>query len=51
MLREVAAWRSYGQALIDFRFATGTLLPARTDLTPPSLATLTTFPFGPDARR
>jgi len=49
--RDVAAWRSYGQALIDFRFATGTLVPARNDLTPPSLATFTTFPFAPDAHR
>ena len=49
--REVEAWRSYGQALIDFRFATGTLVPTRDDPAPPSLATLTTFPFGPDARR
>jgi outer membrane protein TolC len=43
--REVAAWRSYAQALVDFRFATGTLVPARDPLPPlPDLTTFTTLP-------
>jgi outer membrane protein len=42
--REVAAWRSYAQALVDFRFATGTLIPARDPLPLPDLTTFTTLP-------
>jgi outer membrane protein TolC len=42
--REVAAWRRYAQALVDFRFATGTLIPAREALPVPDLTTFTTLP-------
>jgi outer membrane protein TolC len=42
--REVAAWRNYAEALIAFRFATGTLIPAREPLPVPDLTTFTTLP-------
>ena len=45
--REVAAWRSYGQALVEFRFATGSLVPVRDDLPTFDVRTFTTFPFAP----
>ena len=43
--REVAAWRSYGQALVEFRFATGSLIPVRDPLPTLDDRTFTTFPF------
>jgi outer membrane protein len=45
--REVAAWRSYAQALVEFRFATGTLVAPRDQLPAPDLATFTTLPGAP----
>ena len=49
--REVAAWRTYSQALIDFRFATGSLVPVQGDLPAPDVRTFTTIPFALDAVR
>ena len=49
--REVAAWRSYGQALIEFRFATGSLVPVRDDLPALDIRTFTTIPFAQAAGR
>ncbi len=43
--REVAAWRSYGQALVGFRFATGTLIPVRDPLPTLDVSTFTTIPL------
>lgn len=43
--RHVAALQSYGQALIEFRFATGSLVPVRGDLPALDQRTFTTFPF------
>jgi outer membrane protein TolC len=49
--REVDAWRSYGQALIEFRFATGTLVPAKEAVPALDVRTFTTFPFAQTAGR
>ena len=49
--REVAAWRSYGHALIEFRFATGSLVPVRDDLPALDIRTFTTIPFAQAAGR
>jgi outer membrane protein TolC len=43
--RRVAALRGYGQALIAFRFATGSLVPVRGELAAFDERTFTTFPF------
>jgi outer membrane protein len=43
--REVAAWRSYGQALVEFRFATGLLVPVQGVLPTLDVRTFTTVPF------
>jgi outer membrane protein TolC len=42
--REVAAYRSYAQALVEFRFATGTLVPAVGDVPALDIRTFTTLP-------
>lgn len=42
--REVGAWRSYAQAIIDFRFATGTLIPASDSSSGLDVTTFTTLP-------
>jgi outer membrane protein TolC len=50
--REAAAWRSYGQALVEFRFATGSLVPVRDPLPALDVRTFTTLPFPlPGARQ
>ena len=43
--REVAAWRAYGQAVVDFRFTTGDLVPVRDALPALDIRTFTTVPF------
>jgi outer membrane protein TolC len=42
--REVAAWNAYGQVLIEFRLATGSLVPRRGPLPALDETTFTTFP-------
>lgn len=41
---QVAAWQSYGDAIIDFRFATGSLVPPDTAQPAVDVHTLTAFP-------
>ena len=43
--REVVAWRSYGQALVDFRFATGLLVPVQGVIPTLDVRTFTSVPF------
>jgi outer membrane protein TolC len=49
--REVAAWRSYGQALVEFRFATGLLAPADGPVPALAASTFTTLPLPSAAGR
>jgi outer membrane protein TolC len=48
--RQVAALQRYGQALIEFRLATGSLVPVHGDLPTLEVRTFTTFPFELAAR-
>jgi outer membrane protein TolC len=49
--REVAAWRSYGQALVEFRHAAGLLAPASGPVPTPTTSTFTTLPLPSAAGR
>jgi outer membrane protein len=49
--REVAAWRSYGESVVQLRFASGALVPLHDPMPTLTESTFTTVPHAPPAKK